>query len=133
VRKERLHRLAFQSEVAKHVLWASRSSKPWRSRKRPTRSVMLFAKAVSSAPVGAFTQRNVSEPSERFDVHPIEEQHVEMQVEIERTPKALDQRHRAGVSALRPEAGLADQMHGDDAVDDPQHRTMMSGRPTDNG
>jgi len=43
-----------------------------------------------------------------------------VQVEIERTPKALDQGHRAGAGTLGTEAGLADQMRGNDAVDDAQ-------------
>ena len=50
---------------------------------------------------------------------------MEVQVEVERTPEALDQRHRAGVGALGTEAGLADQMRGDDAVDDPQHASHV--------
>jgi len=43
-------------------------------------------------------------------------------LQIERTPKALDQPHRAGARALATEARLADQMRGDDSVDDGEHR-----------
>ena len=38
---------------------------PVHARTRPTRLAMRPARALSSAPVGAFTQRNVSEPSGR--------------------------------------------------------------------
>lgn len=81
---------------------------------------------VSAAELGA---RGRLHPAEReravgaLDVHPVEEQHVEVQVEVERTPKALDQRHRAGGSALGTEAGLRREMRGDAALDDAQHRT----------
>ncbi len=46
-----------------------------------------------------------------------------LDVEIQRTPQTLDQRHRARVSGLFCKTRLFDQMRGDDAVDNPQHFT----------
>jgi len=63
VGQEVLHRLVFEGQFGEAWGSASRCSRPWRSRKRPTRLAMRLASAVSSAPVGAFTQRKESAPS----------------------------------------------------------------------
>ena len=56
-----------------------------------------------------------------IDVHPVEEQQVEMDIQVERGPKPLHQRHRAGAGDLPGEPGLLDPMHSDDSVDDVQY------------
>ena len=45
----------------------------------------------------------------------------QVNIEIERAAKTLDQRHGAGVGRLPGEPCLLDQMRGDRAVDDTQH------------
>jgi len=54
-----------------------------------------------------------------IDIHPIEEQHVEM--DVERTAESLDQGHRPGAGLLAGEPRLVDQMGGDHTVDDAEH------------
>ena len=44
-----------------------------------------------------------------------------MEVQVQRTAETLDQRHRAGARRLAREAGLLDQVAGDDPVDDAEH------------
>ena len=45
-----------------------------------------------------------------LDVHSVEEKHVEVDVEVERTAEALDQCGRAGAYRLAREPGLLDQV-----------------------
>lgn len=45
-----------------------------------------------------------------FRVNPIQEQHMEMYIEIERTAEPLDQRHRTGLRGLSGESRLLNQM-----------------------
>jgi hypothetical protein len=45
-----------------------------------------------------------------FRVNPIQEQHMEMYIEIERTTEPLDQRHRTGLCGLSSESCLLNQM-----------------------
>jgi hypothetical protein len=52
------------------------------------------------------------------DVDPIQEQHMEVEVQVQRTAEALDQRHRAGARRLAGESGLPDRVAGDDPIDD---------------
>jgi hypothetical protein len=52
------------------------------------------------------------------DIDPIQEQHVEVDVEVQRTDEALDQGHRAGTRPLASEPGLLEQMAGDGKIDD---------------
>jgi len=47
------------------------------------------------------------------DIDPIQEQHVEVKVQVQRTTEALDQRHRAGACGLASEPGLLDQVAGE--------------------
>jgi hypothetical protein len=44
-----------------------------------------------------------------FRVNPIQEQHMEMYIEIERTAEPLDQRHRTGLRGLSSESCLLNQ------------------------
>jgi hypothetical protein len=44
------------------------------------------------------------------DRDPIQKQHVEVDVEVQRTAETLDQGHRAGTRPLASEPGLLDQM-----------------------
>ena len=46
---------------------------------------------------------------------------VEVGVEIQRTAKTPDQRHRSSVRRLVRQSGLLDQARGDHAVDDAKH------------
>ena len=62
-------------------------------------------------------------PVRALDVHPVEEQHVQVDVEVERTTKALDQSDRAGSGRLVSVTCFSDQMCGNDTVDDAQHAT----------
>ena len=45
-----------------------------------------------------------------------------MHVEVQRAAEALDQRHRACLPVLARETGLADQVRGEAAMDDAEHR-----------
>jgi hypothetical protein len=62
-------------------------------------------------------------PVRALDVHPVEEQHVQVDVEVERTTEALDQSDRAGSSRLVSVVSFSDQMRGNDTLDDTQHAT----------
>ena len=57
-----------------------------------------------------------------LDVDAVEDEHVDMHVEIQRATEALDQRHRACLRVLARESGLADQVSGEAAMDDAEHR-----------
>ena len=74
----------------------------------------MCARWVSSALVGARTERNRTAPVRALDVHPVEEQYVEVDVEVERTTEALDQSDRAGSGRLVSVACFSDQMRGND-------------------
>jgi len=60
-------------------------------------------------------------PIEAVDVHPVKEQHVKVDVEVQRTAKALDQGNRASLGRLVRTARFLDQMRGDDTIDDTKH------------
>jgi len=68
-------------------------------------------------------------PVRALDVHPVEEQHVQVdvEVEVERTTEALDQSDRAGSGRLVSVASFSDQMRGNDTLDDTQHATHNLG------
>jgi len=57
VREERLHRLVVEGEVGEALALGIAFEQAWRSRERHARLAMPLARAVSSVPVGAFTQR----------------------------------------------------------------------------
>jgi len=46
---------------------------------------------------------------------------VKVELEVQRTAKALDQDERAGVGRPGAEPGFPDEVRGDDALDDAQH------------
>ncbi len=46
---------------------------------------------------------------------------MEVEIEVQRTAEALDQRHRAGACRLAGEPGLLDQVTGDDTIDDAEY------------
>ena len=60
-------------------------------------------------------------PVPAFDVHTVQKKHVKINVEIQRTPKTLDQRHRTRVGGLSRKPRLFDQVRGNGAVDDPKY------------
>src|SRR5690606_22401248 len=51
----------------------------------------------------------------------IQHEEVKMHIKIERTAESLDQRHGSGHTARTCQAGLADQMPRDRAIDDAEH------------
>jgi len=55
------------------------------------------------------------------DVHAVQEQQVEVDVEIQRTAEALDQGHGARLRPRVRQSGFPDQMRRDRPVDDAQH------------
>ncbi len=65
------------------------------------------------------------------DVHAVQKQHVEVNIQIQRAAEALDQGHGAGLCHGFCEARLAGQMRGDGAVDDgqrPGHGLGVAGK-----
>ena len=58
-----------------------------------------------------------------LDVYPVEERYVEVDVEIQRTPEALNQRYCARLRRLTVIASSFDQMTCNGASDDAQHLT----------
>ena len=60
-------------------------------------------------------------------IHPIEEDHVEVNVQVQRRAKALDQRHGAGVAGGSGEACLLQQEAGNRAPDGVQYQRQRSG------
>ena len=54
-------------------------------------------------------------------IHPVEQQHMKVDIEIERTAEALDGRHRTGAGAPTRVTSLPDLVGGQYAVDDPLH------------
>ena len=54
-------------------------------------------------------------------VDTIQKQHVEVDIEVEGTPEALDQGHCAGLCDGFGIAGFADQMRGNGSINDAQH------------
>jgi len=56
-----------------------------------------------------------------LDIHPVEEQHMEVNIQIQRTAKTLDQRDRAGVRRLMRQSGLLDQVRSNHPVNDAEH------------
>jgi hypothetical protein len=81
---------------------------PWRSRKRPTRSAMRWAKPVGSVPADAFTPRKDNAPPDR-STYTRRGTACGSAGWIKRAAEALDQRHRAGAGAPKslPPCGLA--------------------------
>ena len=57
-----------------------------------------------------------------LDVNAVEDKHVEVHIEVQRAAEALDQRHRACPRVLAREPSLADQVRGEAAMDDAEHR-----------
>ena len=55
------------------------------------------------------------------EIHPVQKQHVKVNVEIQGTAEALYQRHGAGLRVGAGAARLLDQMAVDGPVDDAQH------------
>ena len=56
-----------------------------------------------------------------FNVDAVEHQHMKVNIQIDCTPKALDQRDRPSVGGAAGKAGLSDQMRGNRPIDDAQH------------
>ncbi|CDK56928.1 hypothetical protein [Escherichia coli IS9] len=56
-----------------------------------------------------------------LDIHTVEKQHVEVNIQIERRSKTLDQGDRARLGHLVGMARFLDQVRGNDAVNDAQH------------
>jgi len=52
----------------------------------------------------------LNRPDRAFDVHPVEEQHIKVDVEVEGTTEALDQSDRAGSGRLVNVVCFSDQM-----------------------
>jgi hypothetical protein len=77
------------------------------------------------AQLGAGRGPHRAKPLERSigpdNIDPIQKQHVEVDVEVQRTAEALDQGHRAGTRPLASEPGLLDQMADDGTIDDAEH------------
>lgn len=48
-----------------------------------------------------------------LNIHPLQKQHVEMLIQIERAAESLDQRDCARVCTIASEAGFPDQVRGD--------------------
>ncbi len=65
-----------------------------------------------------------------IDMHPIEEQHLEVDIEIERRAEPLDQGHRSRAGLLADKPRLVDQMGRDKAVGDAEHLAHDRGSPT---
>jgi hypothetical protein len=65
-------------------------------------------------------------PMPGINVDTMQKQHMEMNVEIERTAEALDQCHCAGLCRSHSKARLVRQVRGDGAVDNSQHLTHDS-------
>ena len=61
-------------------------------------------------------------PVGTLDVDAVEDKQVEVHVEVERAAEVLDQRHRARLRVLLRETGLADQVGGETAMNDAEHR-----------
>ena len=74
--------------IAELLASASRSSRPCRSRKRPTRPAMMCTSWVSAALVDAFTQRNRAAPSARSTYTPSRNNMWKWML-IQRTAEAL--------------------------------------------
>jgi len=85
---------------------------------------MAWVSRPSSALDGAFTQRKCSEPSGCSTYTPVEEQHMKMDVKVERAAESLDQGDRTGLGPLAGISRLLDQVRGDAAVDDAEHLTQ---------
>lgn len=73
-----------------------------------------------------------------LDVYPIEKQHVEVDIEVQRAAEALDQCDRAGLGRLSGESRLLDHVRGDAAVNNTEHtgqdlRGSRTGSVTDRG
>ena len=64
---------------------------------------------------------NPPEARTRCTVNAVQEQHVEVNVEIARQSKALNQRHGAGLGGSRSAAALSDQITCNRASDDAVH------------
>jgi len=62
-------------------------------------------------------------PVGAIHVNTIEEQHVEMNVQIQRTAEALDERDGTGVCRFVGLPSLFDQVRGNDTVDDAEYLT----------
>ena len=60
-------------------------------------------------------------PIEAVDVHPVKEQHVKMDIEVQRRAKALDEGDGPRHGTVVCIACFRDQMGSDDAMDDAQH------------
>ena len=56
-----------------------------------------------------------------LDIHPVEEQHVEVDVEVQGAAEALDQGDRACMGRLAGKSSLLDQVRGNASVDDAEH------------
>ena len=64
---------------------------------------------------------------ETLGVDAVEDEHVEVHVEVQRAAEALDQPHRTRLRALARESGLADQVGGETAMGDAEHRAHRRG------
>src|SRR5882724_229341 len=98
---------------------------PLRSRRRPMRSLMVCSKACNSAAVGADTRRKYG--GSMSQIHPIRHDHVEMNIEVERTAKALNQGDGAALSVFLGKSGFLDLKGGDGAINDAE-RFAQRGR-----
>ena len=77
-----------------------------------------------SGEFGAARRLHPTEPcgsKASIDIHAIQKQHVEMNVEVKRTAEALDQRDGTRSGRVVCIARFPDQMRGDDTVNDAQH------------
>lgn len=92
---------------------ASRSSRAWRTGKRPTRRAMRCASGVSSWRVGALAPAKPDRSIRALDLHPLKEQPMEGHVQSQRTAEALDQHDGTGAGRLAGKPGLLDRVRGD--------------------
>lgn len=86
------------------------------------RDASVWVSRASSALVGAYPAE-VQRAIGTLDVHAVEKQHMEVNIEVQRTAEALDQGDRAGLGRLTEEARLPDQVRGDAAVDNAEYPT----------
>ena len=56
-----------------------------------------------------------------IDIDPIQKNHMEVNIEVEGTPEALDQGHCASLCGGFGKTGFADQVRGNGAINDAQY------------
>lgn len=116
-----LHRADFEHVASRQLFSTSRSNSPWRYQKATDVPRQHLCKA---GQLGAGWGPHPTKPQRAvgtLDVHPVEEEHVEVDVEVQRAAEALDQGDRAGLGRLTRKARLLDQVRGYAAIDDAEH------------